>query len=126
VPDTEIERHALDILEYFLDLTDAPVAMSKCDLQSPLTDVICILRHPTIAYGLTTSIRDSMNRSMHRTADLLIDFSRAQIRLICYALAKPGHGFSSSHTFHCLSMSDDTITMLSPDLYIDMTIATML
>jgi len=68
---------------------------------------------------------ESIEVAMDRTADLLIDFTEGQRKLIGSALAKPGHGFASSRRFDGLGMSDDTVTMLSPDLYFPLCVPAM-
>ena len=122
--ETEIGRHTLDMVEYFLDKTKGRIPMSYCDVQSPLNTLSNIIDSNQFYMDFYLD-PDSMKKAMDRTADLLIDFTRAQQRLIGDALAKPGHGFASSRTFDGLGMSDDTITMLSPDLYVDMAVPAM-
>ena len=124
VAETEIGRHTLDMVEYFLDKTKGRIPMSYCDVQSPLNTLSNIIDSNQFYMDFYLD-PDSMKKAMDRTADLLIDFTRAQQRLIGDALAKPGHGFASSCTFDGLGMSDDTITMLSPDLYVDMAVPAM-
>lgn len=124
VAETEIGRHTLDMVEYFLDKTKGRIPMSYCDVQSPLNTLSNIIDSNQFYMDFYLD-PDSMKKAMDRTADLLIDFTRAQQRLIGDALAKPGHGFASSRTFDGLGMSDDTITMLSPDLYVDMAVPAM-
>ena len=114
----------LDMVEYFLDKTKGRIPMSYCDVQSPLNTLSNIIDSNQFYMDFYLD-PDSMKKAMDRTADLLIDFTRAQQRLIGDALAKPGHGFASSRTFDGLGMSDDTITMLSPDLYVDMAVPAM-
>ena len=124
VAETEIGRHTLDMVEFFLDKTKGRIPMSYCDVQSPLNTLSNIIDSNQFYMDFYLD-PDSMKKAMDRTADLLIDFTRAQQRLIGDALAKPGHGFASSRTFDGLGMSDDTITMLSPDLYVDMAVPAM-
>mgnify|MGYP001055159431 FL=1 len=124
VAETEIGRHTLDMVEYFLDKTKGRIPMSYCDVQSPLNTLSNIIDSNQFYMDFYLD-PDSMKKAMDRTADLLIDFTRAQQRLIGDTLAKPGHGFASSRTFDGLGMSDDTITMLSPDLYVDMAVPAM-
>ena len=124
VAETEIGRHTLNMVEYFLEQTKGRVPMSYCDVQSPLNTLSNII-HSSQFYMDFYLDPESMKQAMDRTADLLIDFTRAQQQLIGDALVKPGHGFASSRTFDGLGMSDDTITMLSPDLYVDMAVPAM-
>lgn len=98
--------------------------MSYCDVQSPLNTLSNIIDSNQFYMDFYLD-PDGMKQAMDRTADLLIDFTRAQQKLIGDALVKPGHGFASSRMFEGLGMSDDTITMLSPDLYLDMAVPAM-
>lgn len=124
VAETEIGRHTLNIVEYFLEQTKGRVPMSYCDVQSPLNTLSNIIDSSQFYMDFYLD-PESMKQAMDRTADLLIDFIRAQQQLIGDALVKPGHGFASSRTFDGLGMSDDTVTMLSPDLYVDMAVPAM-
>lgn len=124
VAETEIGRHTLNMVEYFLEQTKGRVPMSYCDVQSPLNTLSNIIDSSQFYMDFYLD-PESMKQAMDRTADLLIDFTRAQQQLIGDALVKPGHGFASSRTFDGLGMSDDTITMLSPDLYVDMAVPAM-
>ena len=124
VAETEIGRHTLNMVEYFLEQTKGRVPMSYCDVQSPLNTLSNIIDSSQFYMDFYLD-PESMKQAMDRTADLLIDFIRAQQQLIGDALVKPGHGFASSRTFDGLGMSDDTVTMLSPDLYVDMAVPAM-
>lgn len=124
VAETEIGRHTLNMVEYFLEKTKGRVPMSYCDVQSPLNTLSNIIDSNQFYMDFYLD-PNAMKQAMDRTADLLIDFTRAQQQLIGDALVKPGHGFASSRMFDGLGMSDDTITMLSPDLYVDMAVPAM-
>lgn len=124
VAETEIGRHTLDMVSYFLDKTKGQLPMSYCDVQSPLNTLSNIIDSNQFYMDFYLDA-EAMHRAMDRTADLLIDFTRAQQELIGNALVKPGHGFASSRQFDGLGMSDDTITMLSADLYMDMAVPAM-
>ena len=124
VAETEIGTHTLNMVEYFLEQTKGRIPMSYCDVQSPLNTLSNIIDSNQFYMDFYLD-PDGMKQAMDRTADLLIDFTRAQQKLIGDALVKPGHGFASSRMFEGLGMSDDTITMLSPDLYLDMAVPAM-
>ena len=116
VAETPIGRHTLDMTEYFMEKTRGMVPMSYCDVQSPLNTLSNIIDSNQFYLDFYLD-PDSMTVAMERTADLLADFTEQQRRLIGSALVKPGHGFASSRSFDGLGMSDDTVTMLSPDIY---------
>lgn len=116
VAETAIGRHTLDMTEYFLEKTRGAVPMSYCDVQSPLNTLSNIIDSNQFYLDFYLD-PESMTVAMERTADLLADFTEEQRRRIGPALVKPGHGFASSRRFDGLGMSDDTVTMLSPDIY---------
>ena len=124
VAETEIGRHTLEMVEYFLDKTKGRLPMSYCDGQSPLNTLSNIIDSNSFYLDLMLD-PESIEVAMERTSDLLIDFTEAQRKLIGDALVKPGHGFASSRMFDGLGMSDDTVTMLSPDLYFPLCVPAM-
>ena len=124
VAETPIGRHTLEMVEYFLDKTHGEIPMSYCDVQSPLNTLSNIIDSNQFYLDFYLD-PEAMTAAMERTADLLIDFTEAQRRLIGSALAKPGHGFASSRAFDGLGMSDDSVTMLSPDLYFPVAVPAM-
>ncbi len=124
VAETAIGRHTLEMVEYFLDRTRGELPMSYCDVQSPLNTLSNIVDSNQFYLDFYLD-PESMTVAMERTAELLADFTEAQRRLIGPALVKPGHGFSSARAFDGLGMSDDTVTMLSPDLYFPVAVPAM-
>ena len=66
-----------------------------------------------------------MKKAMHLTSLLLTGFTLKQKKMIGDALAKPGHGFASCRKFDGIGMSDDTITMMSADLYKEFAVPAM-
>lgn len=124
VAETPIGRHTLDMVSYFLDKTRGELPISFCDVQSPLNTLSNIIDSNSFYLDLMLD-PESIEVAMDRTADLLIDFTEEQRKLIGSALAKPGHGFASSRRFDGLGMSDDTVTMLSPDLYFPLCVPAM-
>ena len=124
VAETNIGRHTLEMIEHFLDKTKGRLPMSYCDVQSPLNTLSNIIDSNSFYLDLMLD-PESVETALDRTADLLIDFTEAQRRLIGDALVKPGHGFASSRRFEGLGMSDDTVTMLSPDLYFPLCVPAM-
>ncbi len=121
VSETAIGKHTLEMVEYFMDKTKGEIPISFCDIQSPLNvagNIIDIngfmmdfLLDPEPVTGLLSKI-----------ADLIIDFTRAQQKIIGDPLVFPGHGFASSRNFSGFGMSDDNIVMISNDLYEQMVI----
>lgn len=124
VAETAIGRHTLEMVEYFLEQTRGVIPVSYCDVQSPLNTLSNIIDSNQFYLDFYLD-PEAMTAAMERTADLLADFTEAQRRLIGPALAKPGHGFASSRRFEGFGMSDDTVTMLSPDLYFPVAVPAM-
>jgi hypothetical protein len=118
VDQTPIGRHTLRMVETFLDRTKGRLPMSYCDIQSPLNVAANIVDSNQFYLDFFLD-PEKMKRALDRIADLLIDFTRRQQALIGSALAKPGHGFASSRAFDGFGMSDDTVVMLSNDIYVD-------
>ena len=118
VRETPIGRHTLDMVEYFLDRTGGRLPMSYCDIQSPLNIVSNIVDSNQFYIDFFLD-PEKMKRALDRAADLLIDFTKIQQGMIGDCLAKPGHGFASSRMFDGFGMSDDTVVMLSNDIYVD-------
>ena len=124
VRETPEGRHNLEMLEYFLDKTKGRLPISYCDLQSPLNNLSNII--DTCQFYLDFCLEpEQILQAMDRVADLTIDYTRIQQEMIGDALVKPGHGFSSSRVFNGLGLSDDSMTMLSPDLYADLCLPAM-
>ena len=124
VAETEIGKHTLEMISFFLESTQGKLPMSYCDVQSPLNTLSNII-DPNQFFMDFYLEPEAMHAAMSRCADLLIEFTRCQERLIGEALVKPGHGFSSAHAFSGLGMSDDSVTMLPPDLYMDFAVPAM-
>ena len=118
VRETAIGKHTLEMVEYFLDQTKGRLPMSYCDIQSPLNVASNIVDSNQFYIDFFLD-PEKMKRALDEIAGLLIDFTEIQRRLIGGCLAKPGHGFASSRVFEGFGMSDDTVVMLSNDIYVD-------
>jgi hypothetical protein len=62
---------------------------------------------------------ETVKEFLVRIADLLIEFTREQIKLIGSNIVWPGHGFASSRAFSGIGMSDDNMLMISGQSYFD-------
>ena len=119
VAQTNIGKHTLNMIEYFMEQTKGRVPMSFTDTQSPLN----IIGHlyPLDQFFMDTMMEpEKVLQLFDRLADLSIRFNEEQIKLIGSALASPGHGFASSTVWTGLGMSDDNAIMISPDQYLEM------
>lgn len=124
VAETDIGRHTLDMVRYFVEQTRGMIPMSFCDVQSPLNTVSNIIDSNQFYIDFYDN-PEEMRTALHRTAQLLTEFTLEQQKIIGNALARPGHGFASSRMFSGLGMSDDTITMMPDDIYFDMCVPPM-
>ena len=119
IAQTNIGRHTLNMIEYFMDQTRGRLPVSLTDTQSPLN----IIGHlyPLNQFFMDTMIEpEKVMQLFDLLADLSIRFNQEQIKLIGPALASPGHGFASSIKWEGLGMSDDNAIMISPDQYLEM------
>lgn len=121
VSQTEIGRHTLDMIEYFLDKTKGKLPLSLTDTQSPLNSACNIV--DISGFMMDTFMNpDGIKMFLDRMADLLIDFTNEQLKLIGDNVVWPGHGFASSREFAGIGMSDDNMLMLSGESYTDLMI----
>lgn len=125
VAKTPIGKKTLEMTDYFLEKTKGRLPMSFCDIQSPLNILSNIVESNQFYMDFYLD-PESMHKGMEICSNLMIDFTKIQQNLICDALAKPGHGFASSKSFNGIGMSDDSITMLPADLYLEMAAPYML
>lgn len=124
VADTPIGKYTLEMTEYFLDKTKGKIPMSYCDVQSPLNTLSNIIDSNQFYMDFYLNA-ELMKKAMHLTSLLLTGFTLKQKRMIGDALAKPGHGFASCRRFDGIGMSDDTVTMMSADLYKEFAVPAM-
>lgn len=124
VADTSIGKYTLEMTEYFLEKTKGRIPMSYCDVQSPLNTLSNIIDSNQFYMDFYLN-PELMKKAMHLTSLLLTGFTLKQKKMIGDALAKPGHGFASCRRFDGIGMSDDTITMMSADLYKEFAVPAM-
>lgn len=116
IEQTTIGRHTLKMIEYFLDKTEGKIPICLTDTQSPM-DTASMLVESNNFFMSVFDNPQGLKKLLAVITDLLVDFTKKQIELIGGALVKPGHGFASSRAFTGLGISNDVITMLSPDQY---------
>ena len=119
VKNTKIGQHTIKMLEYFIHETKGKIPLSYCDVQSPLNvagNIIDINNFLTGFYMDTSGII----KILDIIADLIIEFTNEQTKLLGDVLVKPGHGFASCRKFEGFGMSDDNMVMLPDDLYREM------
>lgn len=113
---TQIGRHTLEMIEYFLDRTKGKVPMSLTDVQSPLNVAANLVDISSLFMDIYDNPK-GYSALLTIISELLIEFSKKQMNLIGEALAKPGHGFASSRAFNGIGMSDDNALMISNKMF---------
>ncbi|MCK4400679.1 hypothetical protein KAW08_00065 [bacterium] len=121
---TEMGKKALEMIEFFLDKTKGKIPISLTDTQSPFNTASYLVETNNF-FMAVLDYPEKMKQLISVITDLLIDFTKEQINLIGDVLASPGHGFSSSREFGGISISDDNMTMLSPEQYIEIEVPFM-
>lgn len=113
---SNIGRHTLNMIEYFMDQTKGRLPVSLTDTQSPLNMVGHLLPPDQFFMDLLLE-PEKVKQLFEILSDLSIRFNQKQVKLIGSALALPGHGFASSTQWNGLGMSDDNAIMISPEQY---------
>ncbi len=116
---TNIGKHILQMIEYFLDRTKARLPLSLTDTQSPLNTASYIVDSTNFMMDLVIN-PDPFKQLLDRVADLTIAFTRKQLELLQPVVVWPGHGFPSSRQFEGIGMSDDNMLMLSGPHYLEL------
>ncbi len=118
IKDTEVGRHTLHMIEYFLEQTKGLLPMSFSDIQSPFNNATNIVNTSNFLISMILE-PEKVLKFLDRLAELAIDFYSEQKELIGDALVKPGHGFASSRLFDGFGMSDDNIVMVDSESYLN-------
>jgi hypothetical protein len=116
IEQTEIGRHTLDMIEYFLEQTRGKIPMSMTDTQSALNAASFLIETNSFYMELFDN-PEGMEKLLSLITDLTLDFSRKQKELIGDALVLPGHGFPSARCFEGMGMSTDVMLTISDDLF---------
>ena len=116
IAETNIGRHTLNMIEYFMDQTRGRLPVSLTDTQSPLNMIGHLV--PLDQFFVDMLMEpEKVTALFNILANLSIRFNQEQQKLIGEALALPGHGFASSTKWSGLGMSDDNAIMISPEHY---------
>lgn len=118
IAQTEVGKHTLAMIEYFLDHTKGKLPMSFSDIQSPFNIATLIVDTSNFLMSMITE-PDKVLKFLDVLAELEIDFYKQQENLIGDCQAKPGHGFASSRVFDGFGMSDDNIVMIDEFSYLE-------
>ena len=117
VAQTEVGRHNLDMIEFFLEQTNGKLPMSFSDIQSPFNIATLIVDTTNLMLSMITE-PEKVLTFMDLIAELEIDFYTEQEKLIGDCRVNPGHGFASSRVFEGFGMSDDNIVMVDESSYL--------
>jgi hypothetical protein len=124
VDQTRIGKHTLDMIEYFLEQTKGRIPLSLTDTQSPINTLSLLVNTDNFILDFYDH-PEEVRAALLTISNLSIQFTRRQIQFVGACLVKPGHGFASSRSFAGIGMSDDIITLLSPQIYKDFAIPAM-
>jgi hypothetical protein len=116
---SEVGKHSLEMIEYFLEQTRGELPMSMGDIQSPFNNATNIVDTSNFMISMITE-PEKVLRFLNLLADLEIDFYKEQEKLIGNCLVKPGHGFASSRVFEGFGMSDDNVVMVDAETYLNL------
>jgi hypothetical protein len=118
IAQTNIGRHTLEMIDYFMNRTKGKLPLCFTDSQSPLNTSTLIVNTSDMLMNVLLE-PDSVKIFLDKLAGLMIDFVAEQKKIIGDSLANPGHGFASARNFDGYGQSDDNIVMLSNDSYLD-------
>src|SRR3989339_909768 len=118
IEQTDIGKHTLDMMEYFIDKTKGTVPISTTDTQSPFNTASLLIDTNNFFMSIIDN-PEGVKQLLSIIADLLIDFTNKQIELLGDCRVKPGHAFASSRQFTGLGFSEDCVTMLSNEQYVN-------
>lgn len=118
VVETEVGKHSLEMIEYFLDQTKGKLPMSMGDIQSPFNNATNIVDTSNFLMSMILE-PEKVLQFLDVLAELEIDFYKEQKELIGDCLVKPGHGFASSRVFEGFGMSDDNVVMIDEESYLN-------
>jgi hypothetical protein len=121
VKETEIGRHTLEMIDYFLNETGGRLPVSLTDAQSPFNIACHVMGIGNILMDMIQN-PDGVRALLRHISSLLVAFTHVQADRLGKALVSPGHGFVSARCFEGLGMSDDYMLMMSPEMYRDLAV----
>ncbi len=115
---TEVGKHSLEMIEYFLEQTKGKLPMSMGDIQSPFNNATFMVDTSNFLISMIME-PEKVVKYLDVLAELEMEFYEAQKKLIGDCLVKPGHGFASSRVFEGFGMSDDNVVMIDDLSYLN-------
>jgi hypothetical protein len=108
-------ERVLGTIEYFKSQTDGQVPISMTDTQSPMNTASLIVRTEELLTACYTN-PDAVHHLLDQITELMIEFSRMQLKLIGPNAVRPGHIFPGGGR-RGISVSDDNCSMVSAEIY---------
>ena len=125
IRETNIGRHTLRMVEYFVEQSRGLLPLSLCDVQSPLNVAGNMI--DINGFLMDTMINAEMVGEFLQLLGVLIaDFTAEQLKILGDQVVWPGHGFPSSRVFTGFGSSDDNIMLITPEAYRDQAIPSLL
>lgn len=115
---TEVGKHSIKMIEFFLEQTKGRLPVSMGDIQSPFNNATNIVDTSNFLISMVTE-PEKVLQFLDVLAGLEIEFYKAQEKLIGDCRVKPGHGFASSRVFEGFGMSDDNVVMIDEESYLN-------
>jgi hypothetical protein len=106
----------LDAIDYFLEQTRGEIPIACTDTQSPF-DTATLLWDTADFFTSVYTTPDIVHGLLERITDSIELFTRLQMERIGPALARPGHIMLSAQGGPGMSVSDDNIVMVGPEIY---------
>lgn len=116
VEKTEIGKHTLNMIEFFMEKTKGKIPISFADTQAPLNIASYLIPMDRLFLEMYDN-PEKYEKLLNIITDLLINFSFKQQEIIGDMLVYPGHGFASSTKFQGIGLSDDNSMMISRDFF---------
>ena len=113
--DSEIAMMVVDTIRYFKSMTGDAIPIVLTDTQSASDTATLVVDASEILMGCISDPELVMD-FMIDINRLIIEFSQAQAELIGDALIRPGHVMYSGKSFSGISVSDDNIAVVSPQI----------
>lgn len=114
--ESQVMRHVLEMIAYFLEETGGRLPMSWSDLQNPINVATELVETSAFFAGFVEA-PDEVRRLLHALTDEVIRFTQEQSALIGDCLVQPGHGFASARCGAGIGLSTDNLVMVSPRAY---------
>lgn len=114
--DVPAMRLVMEAIDYFLEQTRGEIPIACTDTQSPF-DTATLLWDTSSFLVSSYTAPAAVDNFLKKITDLIISFSRDQLRRIGAARIQPGHTMFSLPGMNGLALSDDNLVMVGPEQY---------